>query len=108
MNDFSSTWMISLTLGDLSFTIVCMTKQTPHEEAAIRVADEVRAELARQRKTAAELAAVLGIGQHTVGTRLKGAVPFNVVELIATASWLGVSVSELAVRAERAEKKPAA
>lgn len=74
----------------------------------MRVADEVRAELARQRKTAADLAAALGIGQHTVGSRLKGSVPFTVPELMLAASWLGITVGELVVRAERAEKKAAA
>lgn len=56
--------------------------------------------MARQRKTAAELALVLGITQHTVGRRLNGAKPFNAIELMSTASWLGLSLSEIVRRAE--------
>ena len=82
-----------------------MTKQTPEAAAALSIANEVRAELARQRKTAAELAAVLGISQHTVGKRLNGSSAFNIIELFRASSWLGLSLEELARRAEAAEKK---
>lgn len=58
--------------------------------AAEKVAREVRAELARQKRTAAQLAAVIGVTAHTAGRRLSGATPFNVVELGAIAEWLGV------------------
>lgn len=62
------------------------------QAAAARVAGEVRAELARQRKTAADLATALGMTPHTAGRRLAGEVPFDVVELVQVALWLGVSV----------------
>ncbi|WP_168443122.1 helix-turn-helix domain-containing protein [Microbacterium sp. K35] len=84
-----------------------MTKQTPEEAAAVSVADEVRAELARQRKTAAELASVLGITQHTAGRRLNGGTHFNVLELFLVASWLGLTVEEIARRAEHAAQHAA-
>lgn len=77
------------------------------EEAADRtaraVADEMRAEMARQRKTAVEFAAALGITPHTAGRRLNGESPFSIVELARGASWLGLTVGELISRAERAE-----
>ncbi|MGR9839052.1 helix-turn-helix domain-containing protein, partial [Escherichia coli] len=60
-----------------------------------RLAGEVRAELARQKRTAGEMAQVLGITAHTAGRRLSGAVPFNVTELDAVARWLGVDVASL-------------
>lgn len=86
-----------------------MTKQTPPVElVTVRVADEVRAELARQRKTAAGLASTVGITAHTMGVRLKGAVPFNVAELMIIATELGMTLVELISRAEQAEKKTAA
>lgn len=94
--------MISLTANDLSLTMACMTKQTPEEAAAVSVADEVRAELARQRKTATELAVVLGITPHTAGRRLNGGTPFNIIELFSVGTWLGLTVAELARRAELA------
>lgn len=81
-----------------------MTKQTPPEElVSMRVADEVRAEMARQRKTAACLAEAVGISQHTMGTRLKGAVPFNVEELMKVATALGMTLVDLVARAEKAK-----
>lgn len=81
-----------------------MTKQTPEDRAAARVADEVRAELARQRRTAGELAAALGITAHTVGRRLNGETPFNLIELAQTAQFLGITTATLMERAHRAER----
>lgn len=62
---------------------------------------EVRAELAVQRRTASELATVLGIAPHTVGRRLAGKTSFSVIEMAVTAEWLGMSPDTLARRAER-------
>ncbi|WP_169309959.1 helix-turn-helix domain-containing protein [Aeromicrobium marinum] len=59
--------------------------------AAEAVAGEVRAEMARQRKTQAELATILGTTTATAGRRLDGSVPFDVVELCMVAGWLGTS-----------------
>jgi transcriptional regulator with XRE-family HTH domain len=81
-----------------------MTKQTPDDLAASRVADEVRAELARQRRTASELAESLGVGAHTIGRRLSGETPFNVIELARVARFLGTTATDLVTRAERAER----
>jgi hypothetical protein len=81
-----------------------MSHMTNHagaaEATAQRIADDVRAELARQKKTAGEMASVLGITAHTAGRRLNGDVPFNVVEIAIIARWLGLSVIELMRRAE--------
>lgn len=66
-----------------------MLGMTNHPTAD-RVASEVRAELARRRKTAGELAAVLGMTPHTAGRRLNGEVPFDVVELVAIGLWLEI------------------
>ncbi|WP_102191528.1 hypothetical protein [Microbacterium aurantiacum] len=85
-----------------------MTKQTPETAAALSVAAEIRAEMARQRKTASELALVLGITQHTAGKRLNGSTTFNLVELFRAVSWLGLSLEEIAHRAEAPEQKAAA
>lgn len=78
--------MTCLTVDDLSSIILGM-KTHP---TADRVASEVRAEMARRRKTATELAAVLGTTAHTAGRRLNGEVPFDVVELVAIGLWLDV------------------
>ncbi|MBQ9916892.1 MAG: hypothetical protein IJO71_06795 [Microbacterium sp.] len=63
--------------------------------AAQRLAAEVRAEMARQKRTAGEMAKVIGTTPHTAGRRLSGAVPFNIAELDAVAKWLGVDLASL-------------
>lgn len=65
------------------------------EEAAKRIAEEIRVEMARQRKSVAALAAVIGVKPHTAGRRLNGSTPFNVIELAAVAGWLGVSMADM-------------
>lgn len=73
-----------------------MTKQAAAADAVQQmVADEVRAEMARQRKTAADLAIAIGTTQHTVGRRLNGATPFNVAELAAIAEFFGTTTDAL-------------
>lgn len=73
--------------------------------ASARLAGEIRAELARQKRTAGEAAAVLGITAQTMGRRLNGASPFNVVELDVLARWLGVDAATLMKRAEGAARE---
>lgn len=65
------------------------------QAAGQRVAGEVRAELARQRKTAADLSRALGVTPHTAGKRISGEVAFDVVELAEVAKWLGVPIEKL-------------
>ncbi|MBN9210525.1 MAG: hypothetical protein BGO45_04700 [Microbacterium sp. 71-36] len=71
--------------------------------ASQRVAAELRAELARQKRSGRELSVVLGISEHTMGRRLNGETPFNMVELAAACLWLGISLTDLIRRAEAAE-----
>lgn len=68
--------------------------------ASQRIAGEVRAELARQKRTARELAVVLGISEHTAGRRLNGETPFNMVELASACLWLRMGLTDLVRRAE--------
>ncbi|WP_336630643.1 MULTISPECIES: helix-turn-helix domain-containing protein [unclassified Microbacterium] len=63
------------------------------------LADEIRVEMARQRRTGHELAVVLGITAHTAGRRLSGATPFDVVELARVGRWLAVDPATLLTRA---------
>jgi transcriptional regulator with XRE-family HTH domain len=51
--------------------------------------------MARQRKTQLELAETLRVNAHTAGRRIRGEVPFDVVELEAIAIWLDVPVAQL-------------
>lgn len=58
------------------------------------IASEVRAELARQKKTQYDLAKVLGLPQPAVSLRLTGRRPFKAEELVAVAGFLGVPVAQ--------------
>jgi transcriptional regulator with XRE-family HTH domain len=73
-----------------------MNDMTPAEYAAA-VGAEVRAELARQRRTQAELATALGITPATAARRLDGTSPFNLIELATVANWLDVPIRQFRV-----------
>ena len=60
-----------------------------------QVAANIRAELARQKKTQAQLAEVWGINAASVSKRMSGAVPVDVNEVQMAAGWLGVPLSRL-------------
>lgn len=62
---------------------------------AQRVAAEVRAEMARQRKTQADLANLLTSSQAAVSRRLSGEVEFTTGQLLRVASYLGVPIAQL-------------
>lgn len=51
--------------------------------------------MARQRRTALDLAEVLGVTPHTAGRRLNGDVPFTIVELVVVSAWLGTPLQKL-------------
>jgi transcriptional regulator with XRE-family HTH domain len=62
---------------------------------ASRVADSVRAEMARRKITQTELAESLGMTQPAISRRMSGAVPFDTEELGRIADLLGVPMSVL-------------
>jgi len=64
------------------------------EAITASVAAEVRAELARQQIPQREVGAALGMSQAAAWRRLKGEVPFDVAELAAVATLLGVPLSQ--------------
>ncbi len=65
------------------------------DSLTLRVAAEVRAEMARQHMTQTRLAEVMGISQPQVGQRLKGQIAFDTDELERIADALGVPVVPL-------------
>lgn len=67
----------------------------PLSQTALRVAAEVRAEMARQGCTQTVLAERVARDQHFISRRLSGKVPFAVDEIAAVAKALGVPLSEL-------------
>lgn len=56
---------------------------------------EVRAHLARNRKTQRDLSEVLGISQPQISARMNGDIAWDVNELAAIADWFGVPVTAL-------------
>ncbi len=65
------------------------------EAHAAHIAAEVRAEMARQGKSKGELAQALGVTLNTAKSRYEGSQPYNLVELVQVALWLGVSFDRL-------------
>lgn len=61
----------------------------------LRVAANVRAELARLRKSQSDLAGHLGISRPAVSFRLSGQTPMNINELVRIAEFLGVPLDRL-------------
>lgn len=66
------------------------------------IAREVRAELARQRKTQRDVGDVLGLPQSAVWFRLQGGRSFKAEELALVADWLGVPIAQFMPDSERA------
>lgn len=60
----------------------------------VAIADEVRAEMARQRLSGVRAAKALGWTQNYIQRRLSGTVPFDVADLQAIADLLEVPVSK--------------
>jgi transcriptional regulator with XRE-family HTH domain len=67
------------------------------EEAGEAVAAEIRAELARQRRTQSALADRLGVSHAWVSRRLSGEVPLTIADVAQIAAGLGVEISSLTV-----------
>ena len=59
------------------------------------VAAEVRAQLARRQLTGAALAASIDRSEMYVSRRIRGDVPFDLVDLEQIARFLGVAVADL-------------
>lgn len=68
-----------------------------------RVAGEVRAEMARQRRTQGDIAAALGWSQQFLSRRLTGDQPFALDEIEALASELGVPITQFSAPFAREE-----
>lgn len=67
----------------------------PIESTAQRIAANVRAELARQQRSGADLAKSLSWSQAAMQRRLSGRVAFDVTELDAVATQLEIPLGAL-------------
>lgn len=70
----------------------CMTYP---ESFSDRVAAEVRAEMARQKRTARDMAVALEMGARAAERRVNGDIEFGLNELQQVADWLGVDREQL-------------
>ncbi|MFJ9313762.1 hypothetical protein ACIRN4_06175 [Pimelobacter simplex] len=66
-----------------------------------RVAAEVRAEMARQKKTGVELAEVLRCSQQSASRRVVNGKGLDLDDLPLIADWLGISVVDLVAPRQR-------
>lgn len=73
---------------------------------AEQIISEIRAEMARQKKSGTELGAVLGMSQRAASYRLNGQRAMGWDETFATANWLGLTLASLVRRAEIALELP--
>lgn len=71
------------------------------------VAAEVRAEMARQRKTGVDLAPVLHLTQQSVSRRLTAETDISLDELVVIADWLGVDFTSLIPDPKASQQVPA-
>lgn len=66
-----------------------------HQSLSQRVADNVRAELARAKISQAKLASEINFTQQAISRRLSGHVSFTIDELDSIAAVLGISLITL-------------
>ena len=59
------------------------------------VAANIRAEMARQRKSQTDLAAALGTTQQAISARFNAKTPFSIEQVTRAADFLGVPASVL-------------
>lgn len=71
------------------------------EGITANVAAEVRAEMARQRRSQRSVADALGVSQTYIWRRLTGDVSFDIAELSAVADFLGVPMGQFIERREQ-------
>lgn len=73
-----------------------------YSDRRARIAAEIRAELARQGKSASELSIGTGIRRDTLRRRLNGTYPLLAEELLAICLYLNIPVATLVARTEDA------
>ena len=66
-----------------------------HQPLRQRVAEEVRVAFARKRVSVNAASKALGWSQPYLSRRVNGQIPFNVDDLEAIATWLGIPTSQL-------------
>lgn len=65
-----------------------------------RIYRAVKAELARRGKDGSDLVPVLGLGRNAVYDRLRGQIPFDVLELGKVVEFLGITLDTLLASAD--------
>lgn len=83
-----------LTTHEYPYKLNRMEHHAAHQ-AAQAVADGLRAEMARKRKTNAEMAVALDRTPGTIGRKLNGDTDMTVTEMFAAAEWLEIDPRKL-------------
>ena len=60
-----------------------------------KIAEEVRAWMARRRRSQSDLARHLGVARSAISVRMNGARDFSLAELVEIASWLEITPADL-------------
>ncbi|WP_420107788.1 helix-turn-helix transcriptional regulator [Kocuria marina] len=60
-----------------------------------KIAEEVRAWMARRRRSQSDLARHLGVARSAISVRMNGARDFSLAELVEIASWLEITLADL-------------
>lgn len=76
-------------------TILNDIAQDPKKLGNALIGERVHTLMWREKRTQAELAAVLNVDQGSISNRLRGKTTWSAFEVAAVAAWLGVSVEEL-------------
>ena len=82
-------------LGTCTLSLMTSVPTAERETIAQAVAAEIRALAARKRIKQSAVARAIGMSQQALSRRWTGDLPFDLYELEAVASVLGVSVPEL-------------
>ncbi|RJO71433.1 hypothetical protein D5S18_25005 [Nocardia panacis] len=73
----------------------------PTASYASFVATEIRAEMARQRKSRVDLARLLGVSEGTATNRVSGTYAFDLNELVTVCQWLGKPLADITKAAQQ-------
>ncbi|WP_131827585.1 helix-turn-helix domain-containing protein, partial [Mycolicibacterium fortuitum] len=76
-------------------TIELVDEVDPKKMGNTVIGERVHTLMWRHGRTQKQLAAVLNVDQGSVSNRLKGKTAWTVVDLLATAAWLDVPVTDL-------------
>lgn len=79
-------------------TLMTITNEVapdPKKQGNVLIGERIHTLMWRNKRTQAELAAVLNVDQGSISNRLRGKTTWSAFEVSAVAGWLGVPIEEL-------------